>query len=188
MFPFVEDGDYAEVSETSLTYVFSQGSWNPGTPAAYSNTFIELPDTPLTYKGSVGRAAVVNPEEDALIFVSTEGTGDMLVVVYDPQGINDDAFDVDNHTDGIINKVFSAEEKIKIDNHIAITDGNPHGTDKIDIGLGNVTNNAQIKKISSSVNGNLLEWDGITGDTVKDSGSSISDLEIFFTSFSIALG
>lgn len=35
---------------------------------------------------------------------------------------------------------------------------------KSDIGLNNVTNNAQVKKISSSTNGYVPTWDGTTGD------------------------
>lgn len=38
-----------------------------------------------------------------------------------------------------------------------------------DIGLGNVTNNAQVKKIASSTNGNVMLWSGTTGDTPSDS-------------------
>ena len=41
-----------------------------------------------------------------------------------------------------------------------------------DIGLGNVTNNAQVKKISSSVSGDIVTWNATTGDTVADSGKS----------------
>ena len=39
-----------------------------------------------------------------------------------------------------------------------------------DVGLGNVTNNAQVKKISSSINNNLVTWGGTDGATVADSG------------------
>lgn len=39
-------------------------------------------------------------------------------------------------------------------------------------GLGNVTNDAQVKKISSSTSGNIVTWDAATGDTVADSGKS----------------
>ena len=39
-----------------------------------------------------------------------------------------------------------------------------------DVGLGNVTNNAQVKKISSSVTNNLVTWGGTDGATVADSG------------------
>jgi len=39
-----------------------------------------------------------------------------------------------------------------------------------DIGLSNITNDAQVKKITSSVDNNLVSWNGINGDTPKDSG------------------
>lgn len=42
------------------------------------------------------------------------GTGDMLAATYDPQEIGADAFDVDNHTDGTTNKVYTATEKNKL--------------------------------------------------------------------------
>lgn len=45
--------------------------------------------------------------------------------------------------------------------------------DKTTVGLGNVTNNAQVKKISSSVTDNIVTWGAATGDTVKDSGVAI---------------
>ena len=54
-----------------------------------------------------------------------------------------------------------------IQTHIGTT-GNPHGTTKADVGLGNVTNNAQMKKNPSSVSGNIPTWDGITGDTLTN--------------------
>jgi len=95
-FPVVDSGDYAEVLETQLTYVFSGSGWNPGTPAAYTNNFIELKDVPDSYDNKAGCAAVVNPEENGLIFIPVEGTGDMLSEVYDPQGKNSDAFDYNN--------------------------------------------------------------------------------------------
>lgn len=41
-----------------------------------------------------------------------------------------------------------------------------------DVGLGNVTNNAQIKKSTSSVNGNIPTWNGTTGDALN-SGYSV---------------
>ena len=41
-----------------------------------------------------------------------------------------------------------------------------------DVGLGNVTNDAQVKKISSSVSGDIVTWSATTGDTVADSGKS----------------
>lgn len=42
------------------------------------------------------------------------GSGDMLASTYDPQEIEGDAFDVDNHTDGVTNKVYPAADKTKL--------------------------------------------------------------------------
>lgn len=42
------------------------------------------------------------------------GSGDMLAATYDPQGIEDDAFNTDNHTDGATNRVYSATDKDKL--------------------------------------------------------------------------
>jgi hypothetical protein len=50
-----------------------------------------------------------------------------------------------------------------------------HGLTKTDIGLANVTNNAQIIKQSSSTDHAVLRWNGITGDTVQDSLMTIAD-------------
>lgn len=52
-----------------------------------------------------------------------------------------------------------------IQTHIGTT-GNPHGLTKSDISLGNVTNDAQMKKVASSTNGNVPTWSGTTGDTL----------------------
>jgi hypothetical protein len=40
--------------------------------------------------------------------------GDMEASVYDPNGVEADVFDVDNHVDGTTNKVFTATEKTKL--------------------------------------------------------------------------
>jgi hypothetical protein len=47
---------------------------------------------------------------------------------------------------------------------------------KADVGLSAVTNDAQVKKITSSVNNNLVAWSGTTGDTVVDSGVSANNV------------
>lgn len=63
-----------------------------------------------------------------------------------------------------------------------ITDGdhdvrtdNPHSVDKNDVGLGNVTNNSQIKKASSSTDDYLPKWIGTSGDELEDSSISETD-------------
>jgi hypothetical protein len=41
------------------------------------------------------------------------------------------------------------------------------------VGLGNVTNNKQVKAITSNVDKNIVTWSGTTGDTVADSGKAL---------------
>lgn len=55
----------------------------------------------------------------------------------------------------------------EIDTHIGST-SNPHSVTKAQVGLTNVTDNAQVKKISSSTDNNIPQWDGTTGDLLKD--------------------
>jgi hypothetical protein len=51
--------------------------------------------------------------------------------------------------------------------HIAST-ANPHGVTKTQVGLGNVTNDAQMKKIASNTDANVPIWSGTAGDTLAD--------------------
>jgi hypothetical protein len=53
------------------------------------------------------------------------------------------------------------------DNHIAST-ANPHSVTASQIGLGNVTNDAQMKKIASNTDANVPIWSGTTGDTLAN--------------------
>lgn len=76
--------------------------------------FLSLTDAPSDYTGSGGYVVKVNNTEDGLEFAAASGLGDMIAATYDPQGISSDAFDVDNHTDGTTNKVFTATEKNKL--------------------------------------------------------------------------
>ena len=47
---------------------------------------------------------------------------------------------------------------------------------KTDLALENVTNNAQVKKLATSIDEEVVIWDGITGDTVKASGITVTSL------------
>ena len=47
---------------------------------------------------------------------------------------------------------------------------------KTDLSLENVTNNAQVKKLATSIDEEVVIWDGITGDTVKASGITVTSL------------
>lgn len=50
-----------------------------------------------------------------------------------------------------------------------------HGLTKIDIGLGSVTDDAQVKKITSSTNLAIARWDGTSGALIKNSLSTLAD-------------
>ncbi len=85
-------------------------------------------------------------------------------------------------------KADSAIQGVKLNSGSAITPDANNIVDitvgKADVELGNVTNDAQVKKISSSTSGDIVTWSGTSGDTVADSGVSIetsitdSDLKI----------
>lgn len=56
-----------------------------------------------------------------------------------------------------------------IQSHISST-SNPHSVTKTQIGLTNVTDNAQVKKAVSSINGNIATWSGTDGDALSGTG------------------
>lgn len=62
-----------------------------------------------------------------------------------------------------------------IQTHIGVTAGNPHGTTKTDLSLGNVTNDAQVKKVASSTDNAIPRFDGTNGDTIQDSLVTVDD-------------
>ena len=66
-------------------------------------------------------------------------------------------------------------DKVTDGDHDVISSGNPHSVSKSDVGLGNVTDNAQVKKAASSTDDKLPKWKGISGDELEDSSVSESD-------------
>lgn len=57
--------------------------------------------------------------------------------------------------------------------HSQLTSGNPHNVSKSDVGLGNVTNDKQMKGLASgTTNGHVMTF-GVDGYTPKDSGFTI---------------
>ena len=54
-----------------------------------------------------------------------------------------------------------------IQTHISST-SNPHGTTASQVGLGNVTNNRQVKATPSSIDGMIVVWNGTNGDALAD--------------------
>jgi hypothetical protein len=80
----------------------------------------------------------------------------------------------DDIPDGAAKIIPTATQETNWDNHLSNT-SNPHSVTKAQVGLGNVTNDAQVKKTASSVDGNLVAWVGTTGNTVIDSGKKPGD-------------
>lgn len=64
--------------------------------------------------GTDGDVLAVQADGSLALETPSAGAGDMLAATYDPQTIVGDAFDTDNHTDGITNKVYTATEKTKV--------------------------------------------------------------------------
>lgn len=88
----------------------------------------------------------------ALISDFASAGGDMAAATYDPQAIGSDAFDVDNHTDGTTNKVYTATEQTKL----AGIETGADVTDATNVAAAGalmdseVTNLAQVKAFDSS--------------------------------------
>jgi len=83
--------------------------------------------------------------------------------------------DTDTKLDeGGANEVTAAQAKTGY-THSQVSSGNPHSVSKSDVGLGNVTNDAQIKKAASSTDDKLPKWKGTSGDELEDSSVTESD-------------
>lgn len=72
-----------------------------------------------TYVGTTGLVAAIGDAVDIRGPQGPEGaagagTGDMLAATYDPGAVADDAFDMENMTEGTNNKIFSAAERTKL--------------------------------------------------------------------------
>lgn len=78
-------------------------------------------------------------------------------------------------------KLYYTEVRVSANSDVAaaaahlLDTGNPHSVTAAQTGLGNVTNNAQVKKISSSTDNAITRWDGTSGDTPQDSLATIDD-------------
>lgn len=84
----------------------------------------------------------------------------------------------DTIIDGTTNKAYTATEKTKLAgiqagaqvNVVTSVAGKTGAVTLVngDVGLGNVTNDAQVKKLASSTNGKIPTWNGTTGDALND--------------------
>lgn len=67
--------------------------------------------TPVSQDGTIGNGVTL-----VVTFApaGADGAGSMDAAVYDPGGVADDAFDTDNHSDGIVNGVYTLTERAKL--------------------------------------------------------------------------
>lgn len=125
---------FGMLSNSGSSEQYSRGDHTHGTPEIYTDgitiggsgnendpltllsggSFVSLSDTPNSYSGQGGKTIAVKSDASGLEFVAPSGAGDMLALVYDPNSVNADVFDVDNHVSGTTNKVFTATEKTKL--------------------------------------------------------------------------
>ena len=86
-------------------------------------TASEVSAIPTSEKGVASGVAELNIDGkviDASGNLVAESSGDMLTSIYDPNFVDGDAFNADNHASGITNKVYTAIEKTKL---LTITEG-----------------------------------------------------------------
>jgi len=78
------------------------------------SSFTDLDDVDNDYTGDGGKYLRVKAAEDGIEFAAVAGGGDMLAATYDPGSIAADAFDTDNHIDGVTNGVYTLAERTKL--------------------------------------------------------------------------
>lgn len=100
----------------------------------------------------------------------TKGSGNMSKSVYDTN--NDGVVDDSSKLGGELPDYYATANELST--HIN-DEENPHVVTQAQVGLPNVTNNAQVKKISSSVDNQIMRWDGEGGDLPQGSSATVDD-------------
>jgi hypothetical protein len=176
--------------QNSLATVDDNGSVNIPTGQAY-----KINNAALAY-GDVGAAASGHNHDAAYISLVTTPTAGNFPVLTAGGELNNSTYSNASFapsTDGVTNgnshdhsggdgaqinhttlSNIGSNSHSTIDTHLGST-SNPHSTTASQVGLGNVTNNAQVKKIGSSTDNAILRWDGTTGDLPQDSVVTIAD-------------
>lgn len=134
--------------------------------------FIELLDVPNNYSGQEGKILGVNSKADGLEFIKVYGTGDMRVESYDPYNKNINIYNVDNHEDGIKNRVFTKEQQDILKKLLKENTGDETISSLENI-LNSIEKKAKIKDedILAIISTNILKK------------ISIEDLKIFFENY-----
>ena len=146
-------GQYQFGLEDSVVYILGQ---NRLEIKVNNNNSFYSPDTEIE---EIDEATV------GLTFALSNGD-EIFIKVY--QGLDSVSLDV---ADGsVTNAKLSTALQQELDGyeqHVASTN-NPHQVTKEQLTLGNVTNDAQVKKATSSTDGYVPVWDGVTGDAIVD--------------------
>lgn len=118
-----------------------------------------------------GSYIVPNPEGEGTIQLRKVQIEDTIYFVPDKlsQMTNDTNFTTQQYVQGLIDTVTAALNLHKADK------ANPHEVTKTQVGLGNVTNDAQVKGLASGTTEDHIVVFGADGYSVKDSGKTLAD-------------
>jgi hypothetical protein len=140
--------------------------------------------------------------QDSNVIINDSGdietTGTITSGLVNGRDISSDGSTLDSHTsDGTIHYVQTAidhtvisnigtNSHVAIDSHIANISGNPHSVTKVNIGLGNVTDNAQLKRSSGDFGVFTLKLLPVSGDVALIEDSEDSSNKKYITLGSIS--
>ena len=123
-------------------------------------TFIGLDDTPASYAGQIGKLLQVNIAGNALEYIAKSS---MLLTDFDDTGFTLSSAEITDFQSAVTNNVSVLANTAHLTNY-----SNPHVVTAAQLGLGNVTNNKQIKALPSVSDNYVPQWDGTSGDTLKN--------------------
>jgi cytoskeletal protein CcmA (bactofilin family) len=121
--------------------------------------------------GSGNQTWKIETTVDDMSFLSGSGSGTERMVLDDSGNLSIQGsltLDGDGSTEP---QTFSSADVVNWGTaytHSQLTTGNPHGVTATDVGLGNLTNDAQVKKRTSSTSGYVPTWNGTNGDALND--------------------
>lgn len=146
-----------------------------GGASEFTDEFTELTDTPDDYTGDGEKFVKVNAGETGLEFVEVE-VGDMLKDTYDPNSVEDDAFDMDNMSEASV-----AKTTIVDDDTFALWDSAASFISK-KITWANIKTvlNSALEFVTgpeSSTDNSIAVFDGTDSKTIKDGGKTIAQIE-----------
>lgn len=175
-------GVYTFTLEESVEYIIGQGRIqafvnNDVRYASNDPEFTEATTTTFSLEYALQNGDDVNAViYQGLDTVSIEVGADTITRTELAQAVEDDIDAGKNHSQIVTGNPHSVTytdvgaepANANIQTHIGTTSGNPHSVTKDEVGLGNVTNDAQVKKRTSSTDGRVPTWNGTTGDALND--------------------